>query len=195
MKPFKQIIEEAAGGSELASSLRAMIQSIYEMETEGLPEGEDPAEVAEVGLDLLSNFADRLPDDVIGDIMQSLAEYYDMDVDYDDAEGEEEGTDEAIEAETDAIVEALINERQTSKQHKLLKIKAKKKAALGDKADSMDFKRKYFFDTKLKKFVKRDKALSVSTIKKKAKLFKKILKKASTRLQAAKTKKKFGEAA
>ena len=182
MKPFKKIIEEAAGSSELADGLREMIGHIYEMESEGLPEGEDEDSVAEVGLDILSEVADRLPEDVITDIMQSLAEYYDLDADYGD-EGEDD-VDESVEGEE-------LDEMQTAKQHKLGAIKAQKKAALGDKANTMDFKRKFFFDTTKKKFVKRDNALSVATIKKKAKIFKKILKKASTRLAARKTKNKF----
>lgn len=184
MKSFKKLIEEAASSSELADGLREMIDHIYEMESEGLPDGEDEGSVAEVGLDIISEIADRLPEDVITDIMDALAEYYDLNADYgDEGEGEE--------GEEGEVDESLVVEKQTAKQHKLMSIKADKKAALGDKADTMDFKRKYFFDTKKKKFVKRDKALSVATIKKKAKIFKKILKKASTKLAAAKTRKKF----
>lgn len=189
MKKFVEMIKEATeSGSSLAQDLKDLIAGIIEMESEGVEGQEGPVDI---GLEILSEVADQLSDDAIAAIMEQLSDYFDLDAleQVEDEEDYDGDMDESLSREDE-----ILAEMQTAKQHKLSQIKAKKKAALGDKANTLQFKRNFFFDTKTKKFVKRDKALSIATLKAKARAFKKILKKASTKKAAMKTKKKFGEA-
>lgn len=79
------------------------------------------------------------------------------------------------------LFESVIAERKiTAAERKILNKKAAAREKLGDKVNTMSFKRNFYFDTKLKKYVKRDEPLDASVIKAKAKLFKKIAAKKST---------------
>ena len=55
----------------------------------------------------------------------------------------------------------------------------------------MSFKRSYQFDKKKRKFVKRKKAMKVSDIRKKARILKRVVRKASTKIRAKRTKKRL----
>lgn len=188
IKKFVEMIAEATeSGSSLAQDLRDLIDGIVEMESEGIENVDGPVDI---GLEVIAEIADKLDDETIASIIDQLREYYDLDV-LDQVEDEEGGEDDEDLDESIAREEKILSEMQTAKEHKLSVIKAKKKAALGAKADTLQFKRNFYFDADKKKFEKRDKPLSIATLKAKAKAFKKILKKSSTKRTAAKTRAKF----
>jgi hypothetical protein len=70
--------------------------------------------------------------------------------------------------------------------------KKKKKKILGKRVHTKTFKRTHRFDHKKKKFVKRKKALKASALKKKARIFKRVVRKGSTKAAAKRSKRRFG---
>lgn len=109
--------------------------------------------------------------------------------------GDEYEDVEEVYPEEQAVVASGMNEDAgktlTQKERRMRALKKKKKRILGKKTETLNFKRNYYFDRKKRKFVKRDKALDVQTLRKKTKRFKRVLRKASTKRKIQRSKRRF----
>lgn len=136
-------------------------------------------------LEVLHELADEMPEEVVEKINDALLDYYSFDEFEDDEDDKEDEDDEEVN-------ESLIYEKVNQIKAKRLRfLKMKRKKQLGKRAQSLQFKRSYYFDTKKKRFVKRQKSLDAITIKKKARRLKKILRKAATKRKIQRTKKRL----
>lgn len=109
--------------------------------------------------------------------------------------GDEYEDVEEVYPEEQAVVASGMNEDAgktlTQKERRMRALKKKKKRILGKKTETLNFKRNYYFDRKKRKFVKRDKAIDVQTLRKKTKRFKRVLRKASTKRKIQRSKRRF----
>jgi len=126
----------------------------------------------EIGLEFLKILAPDLDDDLVALIINDIFEYFDFDEDY-----LELPVSEDIEKEIEKLVESGALHYKSVKERRLLKKKQELKKKLGKKAESLEFKRNYYFDKKKRRFVKRKKPLDYKTLRKKAKIMKKLHKK------------------
>jgi hypothetical protein len=141
----------------------------------------------EYGLEMIKIITPDLDEDIVVLLIQDILDYL-----FEDEEDLEEigGIGDEIAAkvrqdlddylEDEAPHAPEVNESikfKSIKERKLLKKKKELLKKLGDRAKTLEFKRNYYFDKKLKRFVKRDKPLDIKTIKKKAKVMKKLMKK------------------
>ncbi len=141
-------------------------------------------------LEIMYELAPKFSQDVIEDIIQGLFDFY-ID-DSDDDEYNESLEDDFNVDENDVFDFDCIDEAINMVQKKRLRyLKKKRRAQLGKKANSQAFKRSHKFDSKKKKFVKRDKTISVSAMRKKARIFKKTMKKGSSKAKAKRMKKRL----
>jgi len=143
-------------------------------------------------LEILHEVAPKLSQDVIEDIIQGLFDYYldDDEEDTDYYESKIEDFDEDIET----LVESfdLLDEKINAVQKKRLRyLKKKRRAQLGKRGNTVAFKRTHHFDNKKKRFVKRKKAMTVSAMRKKARIFKKTMRKGSSKAKAKRMKKRL----
>lgn len=166
------------------ATLRNVIEVIQDKDD---PEG-DAGEEGELdpALEILHELAPHFDQETIELIIDGLFEYY-----LDDDDEDEEDFDESLEEFYESDL-GLLKEKVNAVQAKRLRfLKAKRRKQLGKRGNSMNFKRTHHFDNKKKKFVKRKKALSVSAMRKKARIFKKVKRKGSTKAKAKRMKKRL----
>lgn len=165
------------------ATLRSVIEVIQDKDD---PEG-DAGEEGELdpALEIIHELAPHFDEETIELIIDGLFEYY-LDDD-DDEEDFDESLDEFYESDL-----GLLSEKTNAVQKKRLRyLKAKRRKQLGKRGNSMNFKRTHHFDNKKRKFVKRKKAVSVSAMRKKARIFKKVKRKGSTKAKAKRMKKRL----
>lgn len=199
------------GDTDMVDLLREVIDTIKSAGDE-----HDAGEEGELdfGLQIIYDVAEELPEETVENIIDALLDYYGFDVD--DVEGDDDDDeeddkksdkekkqeealiarlqDDIILAEADTYFEELISEgtqMATAKTKRLKFIKKKRKGQLGNRVNTMSFKRNYKFDFKKKKFVKRDKAMSTTDLRKKSRVLKRVVRKASTKIHAKRTKKRL----
>jgi len=168
------------------NTLRDVIETIKQISEPDGDAGEfgyiDPA------LEIMYELAPKFSQDVIEDIIQGLFEYYlDDDDDFDEAIDSADGLDEDDFDDFECIDEAV----NAVQKKRLRYLKKKRRSQLGKRANSQAFKRSHKFDSKKKKFVKRDKTISVSAMRKKARIFKKTMKKGSSKAKSKRMKKRL----
>ena len=174
--------------------LRDVIETIRDTESPDDVAGDfgyiDPA------LEIIYEIADRLSEDIIEDIIQALFEYYlNDDDDFENPWDHVESVD--VELSDDEKLELfenfeLLDEAVNAVQKKRLRyLKKKRRSQLGKRGNSQAFKRNYHFDSKKKKFVKRNKAISVSAMRKKARIFKKTMRRGSSKAKNKRMKKRL----
>jgi hypothetical protein len=110
---------EDAPESPLVSDTRDLINSILDaLEAEMLADGEtvQEDENIDIGLELISKYADKIPEDVLQTIYDEISEYYEMEVDEKQQEDDdyfEEPVDEEVpvedEEETEVTFESILN--------------------------------------------------------------------------------------
>ena len=187
-----------SGDYNPVNMLRDVIETIRQTEA---PDGEagefgqiDPA------LEIMYELAHKFSQDVIEDMINALFEYY-----LDDEEDEdepwidnwEESLEEIDDTEKSVLMDLirdfdLLDEAVNAVQKKRLRyLKKKRRGQLGKRGNSQAFKRNYHFDNKKKKFVKRNKAISVSAMRKKARIFKKTMRKGSSKAKNKRMKKRL----
>lgn len=166
--------------------LRAVIEVIRETDD---PKGEaGPEGDLEYGLEIIHEIAEQIPEETAEIIIDALFQYYDVEEeDVEDIVGDDDDEEETDEELNEMLIEAISPVRAK----RLRYLKKKRKKQLGKRASSMTFKRNYKFDTKKGRFVKRAKAVSVVAMRKKARIFKKVVRKGSTKAKAKRTKKKL----
>lgn len=129
--------------------------------------------------------------------LEWLDDYYDLDLDdYDEDaedwhEDDEDYDDIDLDTEMDESVELDERTILTTQMRRKRAWKKKKKKILGKRAQTKTFKRTHHFDNKKKKFVKRKKALKASDLKKKARIFKRVTRKGSTKAAAKRSRRRF----
>ncbi len=179
--------EEFDDHYDAVHTLREIIEAIRNKDDEDGASGEygelDPA------LEILHELAPQFSEETIEDIIDGLFDYYLDDDDDDDLDDFMENIDEEDFCEDDF---GLLDERINPVQAKRLRyLKAKRRKQLGKRGNSMTFKRTHHFDNKKRRFVKRKKAVSVSAMRKKARIFKKVKRKGSTKAKAKRMKKRL----
>jgi len=173
-----------------AVMLREVIETIRYTED---PDGDaDDFGVIDPALEILHEVAPKLSQDVIEEIIEGLFAYYldDDDEDEEYFESNIEFSDEDIEE----LIESfdLLDEKVNDVQRKRLRyLKKKRRAQLGKRGNSVAFKRTHHFDNKKRKFVKRKKAITVSAMRKKARIFKKTMRRGSSKAKAKRMKKRL----
>jgi len=170
--------DEEESEESTAQTLKEVIEIILE-------DASDDDELS-FGLILIAEYADRLPSDVAEEILDELLDFYDVYDDDDDDEGADLDHDEIESLQSESI-----SEETDRKMKKMRFIKNKRKRELGKRADSLEFKRTYKFDTKKKKFVRREKKVSMAIIRKKRRVLKKIARRSSTKIKAQRTKRRL----
>lgn len=170
---------------------RDMLIAFQDLEDEDFDIENDDS-LGDVGLDLLYDIADILTPVQMDMIRVKLNELSMLDdaeleesVDYreedtwaDLEEWEEENLDER-EEQLNEIVKRF--KRRKKKEKRRLARKAQQAAKIGDKTGTELFKRKFQFSAKAKRFVRRKKVVSRQAFRKKARIFKKTMKRRKKR--------------
>jgi len=152
---------------------------------ESLMDSDDENYESNPVIEILYELADKIDEEVRENFIEGIFDYYDVD-DLDDLDDElASDLDENIE-DYDEIINEKIN---PIKAKKMRMLKAKRREQLGKRGNSMAFKRTHKFDNKKRRFVKREKAVSISAMRKKARIFKKTMKKGSNKAKAKRMKK------
>jgi hypothetical protein len=170
--------------------LREVIETIRYTED---PDGDaDDFGMLDPALEILYEVAPKLSQDVIEEIIEGLFDYY-LDDDDEDEEYYESNV-EFSDEDMEELVESfdLLDEKVNAVQKKRLRyLKKKRRSQLGKRGNSVAFKRTHHFDSKSKRFVKRKKAITVSAMRKKARIFKKTMRKGSSKAKAKRMKKRL----
>jgi len=195
----KSLIEDMEDGDNPEASYSAVITlrtAIEIIRSTDDPEG-DSGEMGEIdpALEIIYELAPRFSDEVIEEIIEGLFAYYlpdDMEDEddepmFDMEEGMEEFEEDYIPDNFDAL-----DEKVSAVQKKRLRfLKNKRRKQLGKRGNSVQFKRTHHFDNKKKRFVKRKKTISVSAMRKKARIFKKTMKRGGNKAKAKRMKKRL----
>lgn len=177
----------------------ALIIDWIEEDDQGDESGEEGE--LEFGLIILRDIAEHLTDDVADAVSDALIEYYGLEHYADDNEDDDEEPEEEALAELDDYVVRMqrddvneseeLDERLDAKKKRKLFLRKKRKAQLGARANTAAFKRNYYFDKEKRKFVKRHKPMSMSNLRKKKRILKKVVKRRSTQIRMQRTKKRL----
>lgn len=180
------IDEEFEDHYDAVHTLRNVISVIRDRDE---PDG-DAGEYGEIdpALEIMHELAPKFSSETIEDIIDALFDYY-IDDDDDDTEIDESLDDDDEDIDDD---QSLLDEKVNAIQAKRLRyLKAKRRKQLGKRGQSAIFKRTHHFDNKKRKFVKRKKAMTVTAMRKKARIFKKVKRKGSTKAKAKRMKKRL----
>lgn len=175
---------------------RDMLIAYQDLEDEDF-DIENDDELGDVGLDLLYDIADILTSVQMDFIRVKLNELTGLDeaeeeegIDYLDEDtwiDLEEWEEEIIVSESEEQLDEVVMrfKRRKKKLLRSLKRRGQQQAKIGAKTGTELFKRKFQFDAKRKRFVRRKKVVSRQAFRKKARIFKKMVKRRNPKLRGS----------
>ena len=163
---------------------REVIEALVDLDSEDDDDEPHPM------LEILYDVADQIPEETREYIIEGIFDYYDAD-DIDDLsdDDDDDDLDESIFEEGE--LDFLLTEVTDRKKKRIRYLKQARRKKLGKKATTMNFKRTHKFDKKKRRFVRRKKAMSVSTMRKKARKFNRVKRKGATKARSKRTKKRL----
>ena len=191
MKQLKDILRESTQGLSEEDTKDFIVDLLIDIY--GAEALDEEGNFQNPALDIIVEMVEVLSGSALDHIAHIIDETYQIGL-FDEEGSEMEVPEELVGEEYDEE-EELDEGIPSQRDRRMRAIKMKKKKILGKKSSTLSFKRNFYFDKKKRKFVRRKKSMSVTTIRKKAKRLKKLARRGSTKAKVKRTKKRLSHMA